>query len=159
MQNFAFLDLFLNVVRSSDLITFLSLCILSENVCDKGTSLVFSKRFLRNRSSDNIESNTKTLCNENETRLLRKMVYGAQRPIQQYIGQFYWWRKLEYPEKTTDLSQVSEVTKFNIFYHMLYRVHLRKNFYRKCNFRRKIKICRKIIFVKRTLELSYDNLE
>jgi hypothetical protein len=87
------------------------------------------------------------------------MVYGAQRPIQQYIGQFYWWRKLEYPEKTTDLSQVSEVTKFNIFYHMLYRVHLRKNFYRKCNFRRKIKICRKIIFVKRTLELSYDNLE
>jgi hypothetical protein len=23
-------------------------------------------------------------------------------------GQFYWWRKLEYPEKTTDLSQVTE---------------------------------------------------
>jgi hypothetical protein len=23
-------------------------------------------------------------------------------------GQFYWWRKLEYPEKTTDLSQVNE---------------------------------------------------
>ena len=21
-------------------------------------------------------------------------------------GQFYWWRKVEYPEKTTDLSQV-----------------------------------------------------
>jgi len=21
-------------------------------------------------------------------------------------GQFYWWRKLEYPEKITDLSQV-----------------------------------------------------
>ena len=33
--------------------------------------------FLRNRSSDNIESNTKTLFNENETRLLRKMVYGV----------------------------------------------------------------------------------
>ena len=32
---------------------------------------------LRNRSSDNIESNTKTLFNENETRLLRKMVYGV----------------------------------------------------------------------------------
>jgi hypothetical protein len=29
-----------------------------------------------------------------------KMVYGAQRPFQQYIGQFYWWRKPEYPEKT-----------------------------------------------------------
>ena len=24
-------------------------------------------------------------------------------------GQFYWWRKLEYPKKTTDLSQV-EIT-------------------------------------------------
>ena len=33
--------------------------IFSETVCDKGTT------FLRNRISDNIESNTKTLFNEN----------------------------------------------------------------------------------------------
>ena len=45
--------------------------IFSETVCDKGTT------FLRNRSSDNIESNTKTLFNENETMLLRKIVYGV----------------------------------------------------------------------------------
>jgi hypothetical protein len=24
-------------------------------------------------------------------------------------GQFYWWRKPEYPQKTTDLSQVTDV--------------------------------------------------
>jgi len=29
--------------------------------------------------------------------------------FQLYRGdQFYWWRKLEYPEKTTDLSQVTD---------------------------------------------------
>ena len=87
---------------------------------------VFTLFILHNRSCmfvmNLVSVSMVTLHFQNVTGYVSFMVLTPLSPIFQLYrgGQFYWWRKPQYTEKTIDLSQITD----KLYHIMLHRVHL-----------------------------------